>query len=217
MSAPLLLMLLAATPSTPPDPVIRQLVETRNFRNGIPTAVQMDPRGRYVFFLRSPATSTVQSLHVFEVANGQSRELLSADALLQGAAQQLTGAERAQLERRRVSARGFLRFPLAEDGRSLITALSGRLYRVDVEALLAGASPDKAVRQLSPTAALDPTLSRDGKKLFYVQDWDLHLLDIASGKERRLTTGGVERLTHGLAEFLAEGEADRHAGAWWRP
>src|SRR5262249_49929900 len=75
----------------------------------------------------------------------------------------------------------------------------------------------KAVRQPSPTAALDPTLSRDGKKLFYVQDWDLHLLDIASGKERRLTTGGGERLTHGLAEFVAEEEMDRHAGAWWSP
>src|SRR5215813_6364916 len=217
MSASLLLMLLAATPSSPPDPVIRQLVETRNFRNGIPTAVQMDPRGRYVFFLRSPPTSTIQSLHVFDVASGQSRELLSADAVLQGAAQQLTDAERAQLERRRVSARGFLRFTLAEDGRSLITALSGRLYRVDVEALMAGAPPDKAVRQLSPIDALDPMLSRDGKKLSYVQDWDLHVLDIASGKERRLTTGGSERLTHGLAEFVAEEEMDRHAGAWWSP
>ena len=174
MSAPLLVMLLAATPAAPQDPVIRQLVETRNFRNGTPTAIQMDPRGRYVLFLRSPGTSTVQSLQVFDVASGQSRELLSADVLLQGTTQQLTDAERAQLERRRVSARGFLRFSLAEDGRSLITALSGKLYRVDVEALLAGRSAEQSVRQLSPTDALDPTLSRDGKKLSYVKDWDLH-------------------------------------------
>ena len=217
MSAPLLVMLLAATPASPQDPVIRQLVETRNFRNGTPTAIQMDPRGRYVLFLRSPGTSTVQSLQVFDVASGQSRELLSADVLLQGTTQQLTDAERAQLERRRVSARGFLRFSLAEDGRSLITALSGKLYRVDVEALLAGRSAEQSVRQLSPTDALDPTLSRDGKKLSYVKDWDLHVLDLASGKERRLTTGGSERLTHGLAEFVAEEEMDRHSGAWWSP
>jgi dipeptidyl-peptidase-4 len=217
MSASWLLALIAMTPAPTPDPVIRQIVETRNFRNGTPTALQMDRDGTRIFFLRSPPTSLVQSLYVFDVASGQTRELLSADALLQGAGQQLSPAERAQLERRRESARGFLRFSHSEDGKSLIAVLSGRLYRVDVAALLGGASPEQSVRALAPTGALDPTLSRDGKQLSHVKDWDLHVLDLASGTERRLTTGGSERLTHGLAEFVAQEEMDRYSGAWWSP
>ena len=53
-----------------------------------------------------PADSPVQSLYVFEVDAGQARELLSAETLLRGAAQQLSPAEKAQLERQRVAASG---------------------------------------------------------------------------------------------------------------
>jgi len=87
------LLMLAATPAAPPpDPVLRQLAETRKFQNGTPNALKMDRSGAHIFFLRSPADSPVQSLHVFEVDAGQARELLSAEALLKGTAQQLSQA-----------------------------------------------------------------------------------------------------------------------------
>jgi dipeptidyl-peptidase-4 len=199
----LTMTLLAAAPAAP-DPVLRQIAETRSFRNGAPSSVEVDRTGAHVFFLRSPATSPVQALYVFDVSTGQTRELLSADALLRGAAQQLSPAERAQLERQRVSASGFVHYSLAEDGNSLITVLSGRLYRVDVAGLMAGAPAEKSVQVLAPTGVLDPTLSPDGTKLSFVKDWDLHVLELSSGKERRLTQGGSERVTHGLAEFVAQ-------------
>jgi dipeptidyl-peptidase 4 len=214
---PAMLALLAVTPTAPPDPVLRQFAETRGFRNGTPNSVQVDRSGTHVFFLRSLPTSPVQALYVFDVATGQNRELLSAEALLHGAAQQLSPAERAQLERQRVSARGFVRYTLSDDGKSLITVLSGRLYRVDVAGLLEGASAEKSVRALEPTGVLDPTLSPDGTKLSYVKDWDLHVLELGPGKERRLTQGGSERVTHGLAEFVAQEEMNRFRGAWWSP
>ena len=46
---------------------------------------------------------------------------------------------------------------------------------------------------------------------------DLYLLDLASNKERRLTTGGSARLTNGLAEFVAQEEMGRYDGSWWSP
>jgi dipeptidyl-peptidase 4 len=217
MLVPALLALLAVTPTAPPDPVLRQLAETRDFRNGIPNSVQMDRSGAHVFFLRSPPTSPVQALYVFDVATGQTRELLSAETLLRGAAQQLSAAERAQLERRRVSGRGFVHYALSDDGKNLITVLSERLYLVDVAGLLVGAPAEKTVRVLAPTGVLDPTLSRDGTLLSFIKDWDLHVLDLGSGRERQLTQGGSERLTHGLAEFVAQEEMDRFVGTWWSP
>src|SRR5215472_1304670 len=212
-----LLMLAAAPPAPPPDPVLRQLAETRKFRNGTPNTIRMDRSGAHVFFLRSPADSPVQSLHMFDVDAGQARELLSAETLLRGASQQLTAAEKAQLERQRVAARGLVSYQLSDDGKTIVAPLSGRLYRVDVAALLGGRGVDQAVKALPPTGVLDPRLSPDGKQLAYVKDWDVHVLDLASGKERRLTTGGAERLTRGLAEFVAQEEMGRFGGMWWSP
>ena len=212
-----LLMLAATPPPPPPDPVLRQLSETRKFRNGTPTALKMDRSGAHVFFLRSPADSPVQSLHVFEVDAGQARELLSAETLLKGAAQQLSAAEKAQLERQRVAARGLVAYRVSDDGRTVVVPLSGRLYRVDVAGLLAGRTVEQSVKVLPPTGVLDPRLSADGKLLSYVKAGDLYVLEIASGKERRLTTGGSDRLTHGLAEFVAQEEMGRFDGSWWSP
>ena len=214
------LLMLAATPAPPPpDPVLRQLSETRRFRNGTPNTIRMNRTGTTVFFLRSPADSPVQSLHVFEVDAGQARELLSADALLRGAAQQLSAPEKAQLERQRVAARGLVGYALSEDGKTLVAPLSGRLYRVDVPELMAGRPAEQAVKLLPPAGALDPRLSPDGKLVSYVKGGDLYVLELASAKakERRLTTGGSERVTHGLAEFVAQEEMGRFDGSWWSP
>ena len=212
------LLMLAATPAPPPpDPVLRQIAETRKFQNGAPNSVKMDRSGAHVFFLRSPADSPVQSLHVFEVDAGQARELLSAEALLKGTTQQLSPAERAQLERRRVAARGLVSYQLSDDGKTIVAPLSGRLYRVDVAGLLAGRTVEQSVKVLPPTGVLDPRLSPDAKTVSYVKGWDLYVLDLASGKERRLSTGGSDRVTHGVAEFVAQEEMDRYDGSWWSP
>src|SRR5215813_928174 len=212
------LLMLAATPAAPPpDPVLRQLAETRKFQNGTPNALKMDRSGAHIFFLRSPADSPVQSLHVFEVDAGQARELLSAEALLKGTAQQLSPGERAQLERQRIAARGLISCQLSEDGRTIVAPLSGRLYRVDVAGLLGGKTVEQSVKLLPPTGFLDPRLSPDAKTVSYVKGADLYALDLAGGKERRLTTGGSDRLTHGLAEFVAQEEMGRFDGAWWSP
>ena len=116
MLATMLLSLLAAMPAAPPDPFLRQLAETRFFTNGLPTQVRPTADGRWVLFLRSEATARVQSLFAFEVATGKTQQVLTAEALLQGATQQLSVAERAQLERRRISARHQLPLDLAAPG-----------------------------------------------------------------------------------------------------
>jgi dipeptidyl-peptidase-4 len=213
----MLLSLLATTPAVPPDTFLRQYAETHGFANGLPTAVRPTADGRWVLFLRSEANSRVQSLFAFEVATGKTREVLTAESLLKGAAQKLSVAERAQLERKRISARGFTGFELSDDGKTLVTVLSGRIYLLDVGALTAGKPVAASARPLGVEGALTPRLSADGKQLGYVKDWDLHVLDVATGRSRQLTTGGTERLSHGLAEFVAQEEMARFDGFWWAP
>ena len=213
----LLASLLAVTPASAQDTFLRQYAETRSFSNGLPTQVHPTADGRWVLFLRSEATARVQSLYAFDVKSGKTEQVLTAEALLQGAAQKLSVAERAQLERRRISARGFTGFELAEDGKTLVTVLSGRVYLLDIGALTSGKPVTASARALEVEDVLVPTLSPDGRSLAYVKDFDVHLLDLSSGRSRPLTTGGTERLSHGLAEFVAEEEMDRFDGFWWSP
>jgi dipeptidyl-peptidase-4 len=66
-------------------------------------------------------------------------------------------------------------------------------------------------------AAIDPHLSRDGKRVAFVRDDDLHVAPVDGGHETPVTRGGSERVTHGLAEFVAGEELGRHRGFWWSP
>ncbi len=217
MLTPMLLSLLTASATPPDDGFLGLYARTRAFTQGMPKQVRATADGRWVLFLRSEATSPVQSLYAFDVATGKTEQLLTAEALLKGAEQQLSVAERAALERKRISARGFTGFELSQDGKTLVTVLSGRVYLVDIRALTAGKPVDDSSRALGVQGVLNPVLSPDGTQLAYVKDFDLHVLDIASGKSRQLTTGGSERFTHGLAEFVAEEEMHRFRGFWWSP
>src|SRR5262249_14277823 len=76
-----------------------------------------------------------------------------------------------------------------------------------------------AVKEL-PTGKgflLDPKFSPDGKKVSYVRDHDVFVLDLATQKESRITTGGTALVEHGVAEFVAQEEMARFTGYWWSP
>jgi dipeptidyl-peptidase-4 len=204
---------LAGTPKSPAVPAdfLRTLSETRNFSLGRPVDAHPTPDGKSVLFLRAKPRQPTLSLFEFDVATGQSREILTPEQLLKGVEEQLSPAERARRERMRVSTRGFTGYQMSEDGRLLLVALSGRLYTVrradgKVTELPAGDSP-----------AIDAHLSPDGKRVAYVRDRDLYTLDLGSLKETRLTHSSHVRVTNGLAEFVAQEELDRMNGFWWSP
>jgi dipeptidyl-peptidase 4 len=50
-----------------------------------------------------------------------------------------------------------------------------------------------------------------------VRSGELHVIDLAAAKERQITFGASETLTHGLAEFVAQEEMGRFSGYWWSP
>jgi dipeptidyl-peptidase-4 len=51
----------------------------------------------------------------------------------------------------------------------------------------------------------------------FVRDQDLHVFELATGRERALTTDGVGTVSNGVAEFIAQEEMDRQTGYWWSP
>jgi len=198
-------------PGVPAHSFLAQLAATSRFRRGRPTSISLAPDGSAVLFLRSGPRGFVQDLYEYDVATGHERLVLTADSLLAGGAEQLTVEELARRERQRQTARGIASFQLSRDGRRILVPLSGRLFVVE--------RTGGAVRELKSAAGfpIDARFSLDASRVACVREKDLHVTEIATGVERRLTHDGGGSITNGEAEFVAQEEMGRHEGYWWSP
>jgi dipeptidyl-peptidase-4 len=190
---------------------LRDHAETRGFNLGRPAGALPTPDGKAVLFLRARARTPKLELYEFDVTTGKTRLLLTPEELLKGAEEKLSPEEKALRERMRVSVGGFADFQLSHDGGRILLTLSGRLYVVE--------RGTRAVQELDAGMGtpIDPRFSPDGKMVSYVLDHDVRCYDLASGKAHRVTAGGTEQISHGLAEFVAGEEMNRFSGYWWSP
>ncbi len=202
---------LFADEATMDDDFLTRYAETYRFTHGLPAAIAVPSTEDAVLFLRSGPRSFVRDLYTWDVRTGEERVLLTSDQLLGGADESLTAEEKARRERMRLAARGIASFDLSKDGAQVLVPLSGRLYFVERKT--------GAINELKSDAGypIDPQFSPDGNSVACVRNGDLYVIDVASGAERRLTTGATETLTHGLAEFVAQEEMSRMHGYWWSP
>ncbi|WP_164012721.1 S9 family peptidase [Pyxidicoccus trucidator] len=201
----------SASPQSVAEPSLpRQLAETSYFSVGRPGLTSITPDEKTVYFLRASPTSRLQTLFAFDVATGQTREVLTPEALLKGAEETLSAEEKARRERMRLRASGFTSFELTRDGEKLRLGLSGRLYVVE-------RASGKVTEVKTGPGVIDPSFSPDGRQVAYVRDNDVYRVELASNREHRVTRGGTPGKPHGLAEFLAQEEMGRYSGYWWSP
>src|SRR5262245_32953681 len=188
-----------------------QYAQTNRFALGVPTGIQVTPRGDAVLFLRSESRSLVHDLYVYQPGPRIERLLVTAETLLAGGEEHLSREERASRERKRLTARGISGYQLAPDGERVLVPLSGRLFLVECAS--------GAFRELKSSngAADAPHFSPDGRRIACVRGGNLFVIDPASGEERQLTHDEGSDVTHGLAEFVAQEEMDRFDGYWWSP
>jgi dipeptidyl-peptidase-4 len=206
----------AADPAAPGKPVdttfLKQYAETRGFMLGRPQKPKFAPDGKTVLFLRADPKAPKMKLFEFDVATGMTKELLSPEALLKGAEENLSPEEKARRERQRVSVGGFTDFHFDKEGKNVLVALSGKLYVFERATAKA-----TELKTGEGGAIVDPKWSPDGKQIAYVRGYDVYVYDLAAGKESAVTKGGTATKTHGLAEFVAQEEMGRFSGYWWSP
>ncbi|MFZ5850838.1 MAG: prolyl oligopeptidase family serine peptidase [Actinomycetota bacterium] len=198
---------------TEPVSFPRQQARTQRFTLGAPRGFQVAADGSRVLFLRSRGgQDRATCLWALDVAGGAERLLADPVALLAGAGEQLSPAERARRERLREGAAGIVGYAADAAGRWVAFPLSGRVYLVD--------SADRQARPaLLPTAtpAVDPRLDPSGTRVAYVADGALRVVDVATGADRVLAAPDGPEVTWGLAEFVAAEEMHRLRGYWWSP
>lgn len=193
---------------------LENLTQTRGFRLGRPTAVQLTPDGSTALFLRGLARSPELRLYAFDVKTGAVREVITPEQVLGGKKEVLSDAEKAQRERMRVSVRGFTSYDLSHDGSQVLVSLSGRAYLVP---LSGGAAREVAGPGAKGEPIFDARLSPDGKSVAFVRGGELWIGGTAGGAARQLTHGATATRTHAQAEFIAQEELGRFKGYWWAP
>ncbi len=173
------------------------------------------PDGSRVTFLRGKDSDGNRlDLWEYDVAAAQTRMLVDSAVLLPGE-EVLSDEEKARRERQRIAGRsGIVAYHWAPDGKSLLFPLGGELYLYDLRK-----SGQDAVRQLTRGGgfATDPKISPKGGYVSFIRARDLWVIDLASGKEIRLTGDGGGAIGNGVAEFVADEEMGRHTGYWWAP
>ena len=97
LGPPAILLFSTAVANAAPDAgFLKQYALTRGFSLGRPLSAVPTPDGKSVLFLRAHARDPAQSLYEFDVATGQTRELLTPESLLKGAEEALSAAEKSR-------------------------------------------------------------------------------------------------------------------------
>jgi len=177
--------------------------------------MRFSPDGKLVSYLRARDDApAVFDLWAWDVARQTHRLLVESRALAPDA-ERLAPEEEARRERQRIaSLRGIVDYRWSPDSNMLLIPLAGDLYLYDLRKPAAD-----AVRRLTRTEAYetDAKFSPRGRYVSFVRGQDLHAIEVATGAERRFTTGGGGPVSHGVAEFVAQEEMGRSTGYWWSP
>jgi dipeptidyl-peptidase 4 len=193
------------------DSFPRQKARTRNFTLGAPRSFEVAPDGSRVVFLRSGAGDDPSTaLWVYDVGEGRERLIVDPVDLTEGTGDALSDEERARRERARETAAGVVAYATDRDVRIAAFAVSGRLFVAD---LVAGGA--RAIE--APAPAFDPRPDASGRRVAFVHDRALYVLDLGDGVVRRLVGEQKDTVSWGMAEFVAGEEMERLRGYWWSP
>ncbi|MCS0605896.1 prolyl oligopeptidase family serine peptidase [Streptomyces sp. LP11] len=197
--------------TTEADSFPRRHARTQRFTLGAPRAFAVAPDGSRVAFLRAGSgTDRANSLWVLDLPDGAERRAADPGALLRGAAEELSPAERARRERSREGGAGIVGYATDAALELASFTLSGRLFTAGLG--------DGATRELKvPGPVIDPRPAPDGRHVAYVAGGALRVVGADGTGDRALAEPESEQVTYGLAEFVAAEEMARSRGFWWAP
>jgi dipeptidyl-peptidase-4 len=100
---------------------------------------------------------------------------------------------------------------LSGDGKVMLASAGGDLFLIHTDT----AKWEQLTK--TPVAELDAKLSPDARMVAFRRGWDLYTVDVASGKETRLTINGTDTLRNGIPDWVYPEELELGTGFWWSP
>src|SRR5260370_42164568 len=167
----------------------------------IPGKIRYSPDAKFVTYLFSERGDLVRDLWGLDLASGRMARWLSppGETVTE---ENISREETLRRERLRLREIGITEYIWAEKANVMLLPLRGELYRW----------ADGSVRRLTGGGVIDPKVTDDGRRLFFVREGDVWSVDDEG--ERRLTSHPVGA-TSGLAEVIAQEELHRLSG--YRP
>jgi dipeptidyl-peptidase-4 len=169
----------------------------------IPGKPAFSPDGRLLTYLFARDGGLARDLWALDVASGERRLFFTPPG--EGVTDDnVSRDEQLRRERQRLRETGVTHYAWSDEGATLLVPLRGELF----------VQRDGAALSIA-REAIDPHLSPDGTKVAFVRAGDLHVVDVATAKETRLTHDAAPGITNGLAEYIAQEEMARSSGLWW--
>jgi len=177
---------------------LESLKAVQQEKDGPPTWA---PDGKTFLFQRG------QSLRIYDPAAKTSKELISTEAL-DAAAVKASEKGAYGWTNRYVESSGV---EFSASGKELLYSTGGDLFLIHAET--------GKWEQLTKTEAVeeDAKLSPDGKMVAFRRASDLYTVEIASGKEVRLTHDGSDTLLNGELDWVYPEELELGTAYWWSP
>lgn len=189
----------------------RQKAATRNFQLGSPRTFAITTDSKFVTFLRSShGRDAVNSLWVYDREANVERIVADPHTLLSSDSEDIPAAEKARRERMRETTAGITAYSTDDSGYIIAFALSGQLF---VTNLHTGATNELKVSGPIITPAVDPT----GQHIAWSTSANVHVCTLDGSDEGVLTNNNTDKVTWGLADFIASEELGRFSGFWWSP
>ena len=175
-----------------------------------PGSAQFSPDGTALTYLQSTDGSLVRSLWWHPVVGGARSELLGP----QGSATHedaLNHEERLRRERTRTSELGVTEYAWS----SAVGSATLLVPRAGAALTAQGGDPPLLIPVPGVEGTSCTILSPDGRRLAFVKDGDLWVVDLSGGLPRQLTFDAEPGVRNGLADYAASEELDRFDGMWW--
>ncbi|KAL0542484.1 hypothetical protein IC582_022598 [Cucumis melo] len=178
-----------------------------------PTSITFSPDDSFVTYLFSPDCSLNKKVFAFDIKTRKQELIFSPpDGGLDEC--NISPEEKLRRERLRERGLGVTRYEWVKTStkrKAIMVPLPAGIYIQD----FFGSTSELKLSSKPTSPIMDAHLSPDGSMLAFVKDGELHVMNLSYNEVRQLTVGANTKISHGLAEYIAEEEMDRKNGYWW--
>jgi dipeptidyl-peptidase-4 len=164
-----------------------------------------------IIYIKTDESSKISSIYTYDLRGFKETLILSGEKLLREYPTKLTPQQIMIAERRREKSKGIISYQLSNDRKRILIPFSGEIFIFN----LANKTLDKIYAGDSP--AINPEFSPNNKFISYIKNNDLHIYDLSTRKEKRLTKKAGKYIKNGMGEFVAMEEMGRYVSYWWSP